>query len=86
MCRHAMANIDHLVCRYLQFFFNLSLVLGMLYIMFYFIRAVQKDVEQKMAEHVLGKSLSNVMILSDTSMCQSDTFTIHAISRIHARN
>ena len=23
--------------------------------MFYFLRAVQKDVEQKMAEHVLGK-------------------------------
>jgi hypothetical protein len=25
--------------------------------MFYFLRAVQKDVEQKMAEHVLGKFL-----------------------------
>lgn len=39
---------------YLQFFFNLSLVLGLLYILYSFARAVQKDVEQKMLENTLG--------------------------------
>ena len=35
----------------------------MIYVMFYFFRAVQKDVEQKMAEHMLGKLLSNVVMV-----------------------
>ncbi|KAF8486703.1 Di-sulfide bridge nucleocytoplasmic transport domain-containing protein [Gautieria morchelliformis] len=47
------SEIPYMLLGYLQFFFNLSLVIGLLYLMFYFVRAVQKDVEQKMAEHML---------------------------------
>ena len=44
--------------RYLQFFFNLSLVFGFLYLAYQFLRAVQTDVELKMTEYSLGESFS----------------------------
>ncbi|KAF8577542.1 hypothetical protein K439DRAFT_1639587 [Ramaria rubella] len=45
------SEIPYMLLGYLQFFFNLSLVLGLLYVMYYFLRTVHKDVEQKMLEH-----------------------------------
>jgi len=47
------SEIPYVLLGYLQFFFNLSLVLALLYLMYCFFRAVQKDVEQKMLENTL---------------------------------
>jgi hypothetical protein len=56
LLQHVLASrTDGHVCRYLQFFFNLSLVLVFLYLLLQFILTVQRDVEQKIAEYSLGK-------------------------------
>ncbi|KAF8503941.1 Di-sulfide bridge nucleocytoplasmic transport domain-containing protein [Hysterangium stoloniferum] len=47
------SEIPYILLGYLQFFFNLSLVITLLYLMYCFFRAVQKDVEQKMVENTL---------------------------------
>lgn len=41
---------------YLQFFFNLSLVLLFLYLVVQFVLTVQRDVEQRISEYSMGKS------------------------------
>lgn len=52
------------VCRYLQFFFNLSLVLVFLYLVIQFILTVQRDVEQRISEYSMD-------IVQEISMCAS---------------
>jgi len=44
--------------RYLQFLFNLSLILIFLYLFGQFILTVQKDVEHRIAEYQQGKFIS----------------------------
>ncbi|GJJ08881.1 hypothetical protein Clacol_003101 [Clathrus columnatus] len=56
------SEIPYLLLGYLQFFFNLSLVLGLLYLTYGFFRNVQKDVEHKMMEHKID-------ILQEISAC-----------------
>ena len=41
-------------CSYLQFFFNLSLILIFLYLVVQFIITVQKDVEHRISEYSQG--------------------------------
>lgn len=43
--------------RYLQFFFNLSLVFLFLYLLVQFILTVQRDVEHRISEHSMGEIL-----------------------------
>jgi hypothetical protein len=51
---------------YLQVFFNLSLVLVFLYLLLQFILTVQRDVEQRIADHSLGTpSLSSPPLSTD---------------------
>jgi hypothetical protein len=40
--------------RYLQFFFNFSLILLFLYLVVQFILTVQRDVEQRISEYSMG--------------------------------
>lgn len=42
---------------YLQFFFNLSLILLFLYLVVQFILTVQRDVEERISEYSMGASL-----------------------------
>lgn len=44
---------------YLQFFFNLSLILVFLYLVLQFILTVQRDVEQRISEYSMGTFLAN---------------------------
>jgi hypothetical protein len=46
-----------MACRYLQFFFNLSLILVFLYLLIQFILTVQRDVEQRISEYSLGQCI-----------------------------
>ena len=41
--------------RYLQFMFNLSLILVFLYLLVQFIFTVQRDVEERIGEYSMGK-------------------------------
>lgn len=43
--------------RYLQFFFNSALVVLFLYLLVQFILTVQRDVEQRISEYSMGKSV-----------------------------
>ena len=53
------SNVEWIVTivpSYLQFFFNLSLILVFLYLLIQFILTVQRDVEHKVAEYSMGTS------------------------------
>lgn len=45
-----------LFIRYLQFFFNLALILLFLYLVVQFIITVQRDVQERISEYSMGKS------------------------------
>lgn len=54
MCYQRMADLGN---SYLQFFFNLSLVLVFLYLLVQFILTVQRDVEHRISEYSMGGCL-----------------------------
>lgn len=74
--------ISHCIPSYLQFFFNLSLVLLFLYLVLQFIFTVQRDVEQRISEYSMGTNelfrvsacamlTSSKDIVQEISMCAS---------------
>lgn len=75
----------YLVFRYLQFFFNLSLVVGFLYLSYCFVRAVQKDVEQKIVENTLGETFYSSARPALTSITET-LQEISACERLYADN
>ncbi len=48
-------NDTEVSLRYLQFFFNLSLILLFLYLLVQFILTVQRDVEHRISEYSMGE-------------------------------
>lgn len=55
---HPPSSLPYILLGYLQFFFNLSLVLVFLYLLVQFILTVQRDVEQRISEYSMGSSAS----------------------------
>jgi len=58
------SDTPYILLGYLQFFFNLSLVLVFLYLVLQFILTVQRDVEQRISEYSMD-------IVQDIAMCAS---------------
>jgi hypothetical protein len=56
------SDMPHILLGYLQFFFNLSLILLFLYLVMQFIVTVQRDVEQRISEYSMD-------IVQEISMC-----------------
>jgi hypothetical protein len=67
---------------YLQFFFNLSLVLVFLYLVLQFILTVQRDVEQRISEYSMGM---NRLFTFGSHESHLDIFVRHSSRNCHVR-
>lgn len=61
---HPKSDLPYLLAGYLQFFFNLSLILVFLYLLVQFILTVQRDVEHRISEH-------SMEIVQEITQCAS---------------
>ncbi|TFY53504.1 hypothetical protein EVG20_g10082 [Dentipellis fragilis] len=64
-------DTPYVLLGYLQFFFNLSLILLFLYLVLQFILTVQRDVEQRISEYSMDivQEISNCAIQFKTNLC-----------------
>lgn len=79
-------NIDLVVHRYLQVFFNLCLILLFLYLVLQFIFTVQRDVEQRISEYSMGSLLLEpllfVLSLTPLQMLYKRSPCVHTTIRL----
>ena len=75
-----------LFIRYLQFFFNLALILLFLYLVVQFIITVQRDVQERISEYSMGRSAqlrdretNNTEQITRTRYCTGDCHVHDAV-------
>ncbi|PCH33102.1 hypothetical protein WOLCODRAFT_134900 [Wolfiporia cocos MD-104 SS10] len=68
------SDIPYVLLGYLQFFFNLSLILVFLYLLIQFILTVQRDVEQRIAEYSMDivQEIAQCALHYKTNLCVSN--------------